>query len=69
MAIVIYTKTGCPHCAAAIYSLQEQELPYTEINVSENPDRIDEMEKMSGSRTVPVIIDNGKVKVGFKGSG
>lgn len=69
MAIVVYTKTGCPHCAAAIQSLRGQGLSYTEINVSENPERIEEMEKISGSRTVPVIIDNGNVQVGFKGSG
>ena len=69
MSITIYTKDGCPYCAKAVKSLQEKGAAFNEINVSKNPDRIGEMEKLSGGRKVPVVVENGMVTVGFGGGG
>ncbi len=70
MSISIYTKTGCPNCQAAKEWLKSQGAKYEEINLSAFPDKIDEMLRASGgTRKVPVIIDNGKVTVGFNGGG
>jgi glutaredoxin len=34
MGVTIYTKTGCPYCAAACQYLEGQGTPFEEINVS-----------------------------------
>ena len=69
MSVTIYTKDGCPYCAKAKKSFQEKGVSFQEINVSQNPGSIGEMEKLSGMRKVPVIVENGRVTVGFAGGG
>jgi len=69
MAVTIYTKVGCPYCAAAVSSFKERHIEYSEINVTLNPEKIDEMVKLAGARKVPVIVDKDEVTVGWKGGG
>ena len=69
MGVTIYTKTGCPYCAAACKYLEERGTPFQEINVSLQPDKKEELIKVSGGRKVPVIVEGGKVTVGFNGGG
>lgn len=69
MALTIYTKTGCPYCQAAMESFAKKNIEYTEINLSDNPGRTSEAVKIAGIRKVPIIVDNGKVTVGFNGGG
>lgn len=69
MAVIIYTKNGCPYCEAAKESFQKQGQEFSEINVSKSPEKIDELVKLAGVRKVPVIVDQGKVTVGFNGGG
>ncbi len=66
--VTIYTKTGCPYCAAAKKHYSEQGVEFTEINVTEQPDmRANVVEMCTGDPTVPVIVENDKVTVGFGG--
>lgn len=65
--ITIYTKTGCPYCKAAKESLVKRGLQFNEINVSEKPEKINELVKVTGIRKVPVIVEKGKVTVGHNG--
>lgn len=69
MSIIIYTKNGCPYCKSAKESFVGDNKQFTEINVSENPEKIEELVKVAGVRKVPVIIDGDKVTVGFNGGG
>ncbi|MEQ8174194.1 MAG: glutaredoxin family protein [Syntrophomonadaceae bacterium] len=69
MEVTIYTKTGCPYCAAARQYLNEQGIPFQEINVSQQPDKKEELIKVSGGAQVPVIVDGDKVTIGFNGGG
>jgi len=69
VAVIIYTKAGCPYCKSAKESFKNQGVEFAEINVSENPDKIGELVKLAGIRKVPVIVDNGRVTVGFNGGG
>ncbi len=69
MAITIYTKTGCPFCAQAMESFTQQNVAFTEINLTDDPEKIDELEKLAGVKKVPTIVDNGQVTVGFNGNG
>ncbi len=65
--IKIYTKPGCPYCAAAKTDLDGRGLEYEEIDVLSDATALDEMSKLSGGKTVPVIVDGEKVTVGFGG--
>lgn len=66
--VVIYTKTGCPYCAAAKEDYAKRNIPFTEINVIEKPEMKSRvLELTGGERIVPVIVEGDKVKIGFGG--
>jgi glutaredoxin 3 len=68
MAVTIYTKHGCPYCAAAKEEYAKRG-GFTEINLRDHPDKLKEMMQLTGGkRQVPVIVEDGKVSVGFGGS-
>jgi glutaredoxin 3 len=66
--VMIYTKTGCPYCAAAMKHYTDQGMAFTEVNVSDQPDMKAKVTELSeGKNIVPVIVEDGKVTVGFGG--
>jgi glutaredoxin 3 len=66
--VTIYTKTGCPYCAAAMEHYSGEGVPFKEINVSEVPGAKEEAIRIAGGqKIVPVIVEDGAVKVGFGG--
>ncbi len=66
--VVIYTKPGCPYCAAAKDDLQRRNVHYTEYNVQADTDALLRMLELNGGRRhVPTIIESGRVTVGFNG--
>ena len=56
MSITIYATPTCPYCAAARELLRNKQAVFTEIDVSTQPDRREEMMSRSGRRTVPQIF-------------
>lgn len=57
--IVIYTKSSCGYCFAAKNLLRQAGLPFTEIAVDRDPERLAEMIDRSQARTVPqVFVDD-----------
>ena len=66
--VAIYTKHGCPYCAAAKEDYTKRGVAFTEKNVEESKAALAEMVKLSGGRRVPVIVEDGQVSVGFGGS-
>jgi glutaredoxin len=66
--VKIYTKTGCPYCAAAKEDFQKRGVDFEEVNLSEEPLKITEMVKLSGGRQVPVIVEGDNITVGFGGT-
>jgi glutaredoxin 3 len=69
MSVTIYTKTGCPYCAAAMKHYTDSGIAFTEVNVSEQPAMKDKvLELTGGERVVPVIDEGGKITKGFGGS-
>lgn len=57
--IEIYTTSTCPYCDRAKQLLQRYQAPYTEINISADTSKRDEMVKRShGRQTVPQIFIN-----------
>ena len=68
MAVVIYTKPGCPYCAAAKNDLIARGVDYDEIDVYATPGARDTLAELTGgSMVVPVLVEDGDVRVGFGG--
>lgn len=55
--VTIYTTSTCPYCHAAKALLQQKQVAFTEIDVSNNADLRSRMtERAGGQRTVPQIF-------------
>lgn len=69
MTTVIYTKPGCPYCAAAKMELDARGLRYDEIDVVAVPDARARLEELTdGIGIVPVVVEeDGTVRVGAGG--
>ncbi len=63
--VVIYTTRYCPYCSAAKALLRSKNIPFAEIDVTDDPDRRAEMERLSSRRTVPQIFVDGKPIGGY----
>ena len=66
--VTIYTKVGCPYCAAAKKYYDDNGVAFDEIDVHDTPGAIDKVLELSkGQRIVPVIVDGDEIKLGFGG--
>ena len=66
--VVIYTKDGCPYCAAAKKHYTEQGIEFDEVNIHRTPEAKETILKLTGGQSiVPVIVDKGETKIGFGG--
>ncbi len=63
--VVIYTTNYCSYCRAAKALLHAKNISFEEVDVTDNPERRAEMEKLSNRRTVPQIFINGVAVGGF----
>jgi alkyl hydroperoxide reductase subunit F len=63
--IEVYTKEWCPYCAKAKALLKSKDLHYTEIDVTSDEARQQEMIRRSGRRTVPQIFIDGEPTGGY----
>jgi len=67
--VVIYTKPGCPYCAAAKKSYDDKGVSYDELDVKSDPEIAEKAQGLAGgTKIVPVIVESGEVKLGFGGS-
>lgn len=55
--VIIYTTAWCPYCTQAKKLLDNKQVEYTEINVSEADARA-KMRSLTGGTTVPQIVIN-----------
>jgi glutaredoxin 3 len=63
--VVIYTTAYCPYCTRAKSLLRAKNVAFDEIDVTRDPERRAEMEKLSRRRTVPQIFIDGKAIGGY----
>jgi len=63
--VKIYTTSTCVYCRGAKEYFKEKGIQYSEVNLSENPDKVQELVQISGQMGVPVILIDGKVITGF----
>lgn len=63
--VTIYSTPWCHFCAAAKEYFSQNNVKYTEIDVSKDQTKAQEMVEKSGQMGVPVIEIGGKIIVGF----
>jgi glutaredoxin 3 len=69
MATIIYTKPGCPYCAAAKQDLEARGVEYREIDVYTTKGAREELAELTGgANVVPVLVEeSGEVRVAVGG--
>lgn len=66
--VKIFTKPGCPYCAAAKEDLGKRNVDFEEFDVTAGAQFESEALKFSkGQRLVPIIVTGDDVQVGFNG--
>lgn len=65
MNIIVYSSNSWPWCHAVMDYLRENNISFTEKNVSSDREAAMEMIKKSGQRGVPVTDIDGNIVVGF----
>ena len=66
--VIVYTKPGCPYCAAAMQDLEQRGVSYQEVSTENNPKAVEEVKRLSdGQGIVPIMVSGDEVKVGFGG--
>jgi glutaredoxin 3 len=66
--VKIFTKPGCPYCAAARKDLDDRGVSYEEFDVTASGAYAEQALGFSeGQRLVPIIVTDGDVQIGFNG--
>jgi glutaredoxin 3 len=66
--VLLYTTTGCPYCDAKRAELAARGVAVREINVSEHPEVVAELLKVTrGRRIVPVVVEGGRIEIAPEG--
>lgn len=65
MNVEIYTHMACGFCWRAKELLDDEDIPYTEINLMQDQSKFAEMVERTGRRSVPQILINGQPIGGF----
>ncbi len=66
MKFKIYTTNWCPHCVAAKRLLDEKSYEYEEIDIEKLEMSRDDLEKITGGRSVPQIVLDEKPIGGYQ---
>jgi glutaredoxin len=62
--VLLYTRTGCSYCDAMRAELAARGTTVREINLSDRPQAVAELMKLTGGRRiVPVVVDGSRVEV------
>jgi glutaredoxin len=66
---IIYTKPGCPYCAAAKQDLEARGVDYDEVDVYTTPGAREQLAELTGGmNVVPVVIEaDGEVRIAAGG--
>ena len=66
--VIIYTHPDCAFSGAAKMDYRQRGIPFVEIDVSKEKDKVDDLLSLTGGeRVTPVIVENGEATIGFKG--
>ena len=69
-ALTLYTRPDCSYSDAQRDDLRAKGLAFTEVDLARQPERVGEVERLTGGeRITPVMVEGGVVTVGFRGAG
>ena len=69
-SLILYTHPDCAYSAAAKSDLQKLETEFIEIDISKQPEALEELLKLTGGeRITPVMVYGDEVTVGYGGVG
>lgn len=63
--VKVYFKIPCPYCDHAKRFLQERNIPFEAIDLTDRPDEMIRIKQETGWRTVPIIMINGRLIGGY----
>jgi len=67
--VLIFGQDLCQYTSAARADFSRRKIPFEYINVLKDEDGLERMVKLTnGRRKIPVIVDSGKITVGFGGT-
>ena len=64
--VKIYSTTWCPSCVFAKRLLEQENIPFEEINIEEMGMSREDLGKLAGGMTVPQIVINNKSIGGYE---
>ena len=68
--VLLYTHPECTICVSVKMELNEKGTEYEEIDLAEQPERWEEVEKLTGGdKITPVKVEDGEVTIGYHGIG
>lgn len=56
MSVTIFSTSTCSWCAQLKKFLQIKNIPYSEINLDENPEKLSEVRKLTDALSVPITL-------------
>jgi glutaredoxin len=66
---LIYGKDGCGYTKAACDDFAARKVPFQYVNVQADAEKLKEMLRHTkGKRVVPVVVEDGRVTVGWNGT-
>ncbi len=66
--ILVYGKDSCPYTTAARRDYAARKLPFEYKNIGSDPSALQEMQRYAPGQTrVPIIVENGRVTIGYQG--
>jgi glutaredoxin len=67
---ILYTHPECTICVSVKMELEEKGTEYDEIDLAINPEKWSDLEAVTdGERITPVLVEGGKVTIGYRGIG
>jgi len=63
--VTIYSTPGCVYCKMAKNFFEDNNIQYTEYDLSTDAERREEMIKKTGQMAVPIIDIDGEIAIGF----
>jgi glutaredoxin-like YruB-family protein len=63
--VLVYGTPTCPYCQKVKEYLKENNIDFTDFDVSSDQEKLEEMKDKSGQMGVPVVDIDGKIVKGF----
>ncbi len=60
MELLVYSAPWCPDCRTAKRFLQQNNIPFTEVDIEKTPGAADEVVRRTGKRAIPQFVIDGK---------